>query len=71
MPASSFPEYARGIERVLDAVIAAGEATLISIQVDQRSAQRGFISGQLHFSNSSELHFREFVDTTQSEPRLM
>jgi hypothetical protein len=71
MPESGFPEYARTIQKVLDAVVATGEATLVSIQVDQRSAERGYITGQLHFADTSELHFREFVDTTQSEPKLM
>lgn len=32
---------------------------------------RGFVVGLLRFNNGSELHFREFVDATLSEPRLM
>ena len=32
---------------------------------------RGFISGILAFEDDSELHFCEFIDLTQSEPRLM
>ncbi len=71
MPVTSFPEYARRIEDVLDAVVATGEATLVNIQIDPRSAFRGFIAGLLQFDDGSELHFREFVDTSQSEPRLM
>jgi hypothetical protein len=38
MPATNFPEYARGIQDVLDTAVAAGEAVLVSIQVDQRSS---------------------------------
>jgi len=71
MPATNFPEYARGIEEVLDAAVAAGEAVLVSIQTDHRSLLRGFIVGLLQFNNASELHFREFVDTSLPEPRLM
>ncbi len=47
MPATNFPEYAREIEDVLDAAVAAGEATLVSIQIDQRSSLRGFITSVL------------------------
>jgi hypothetical protein len=43
MPATNFPEYAREIEDVLDAVVAEGEAALVNIQIDQRSSIRGFI----------------------------
>jgi hypothetical protein len=71
MPATNFPEHARGIEDVLDAIVAAGEAVLVSIQIDQRSSLRGFIAGVLQFNDASELHFREFVDTSLPEPRLM
>jgi hypothetical protein len=71
MPATSFHEYARGIEDVLDAIVAAGEAVLVSVQIDQRSSLRGFIAGMLQFNDASELHFREFLDTSLPEPRLM
>jgi hypothetical protein len=71
MPATNFPEYARGIEDVLDAAVATGDATLVSIQIDQRSSLRGFIAGLLQFNDASELHFREFVDTSLPGPRLM
>ena len=71
MPATNFPEYVRGIEDVLHATIAAGEATLVSIQMDQRSSLRGLIAALLQFTDASELHFREYVDSTQPEPRLM
>lgn len=71
MPAINFPEYARAIQGVLDTAVATGEAALVSIRIDQRSSVRGFISGLLQFNDASELHFREFVDTTEFEPRLM
>ena len=71
MPATSFPEYAQSIADILDAVIASGQATLFSLQIDQRSMLRGFITGMLLFDDGSELHFREFVDTTLSEPKVM
>ncbi|MEW5959757.1 MAG: DUF6516 family protein [Chloroflexota bacterium] len=71
MPVTNFPEYAQSIEKVLNATIASGEATLVNIQIDQRSSLRGFISGHLQFTDVSTLHFREFVDTSLPEPRLM
>jgi hypothetical protein len=71
MPASNFHEYAQRIDEILDASVAAGEAVLINIQIDQRSSLRGFIAGVLQFNDDSELHFREFVDTDLLEPRLM
>ena len=42
MPATNFPDYARSIGAVLDQVVATGEAVLITLQIDQRSAVRGF-----------------------------
>jgi hypothetical protein len=71
MPVTNFPEYARAIHGVLDAVAATGEANVVSIRKDQRSLLRGFMAGMLQFNDGSELHFREFVDVTLSEPRLM
>jgi len=71
MPVITFPEYARTIQDVLDAVVATGEANVVNVRKDQRSFLRGFIAGMLHFSDGSELHFREFVDVSLPEPRLM
>ena len=71
MLAANFPEYARSLEDALDKVVATGEAVLVSLQVDQRSAVRGFIAGSLQFHNGSILHFREFVDISQAEPKIM
>ena len=71
MPATNFPEYAKSLEDVLNSVVSSGEAININIQIDQRSSLRGFIVGILQFSDDSELHFREFVDISLTEPRLM
>ncbi len=71
MPVTNFPEYAREIDAVLSSLIATGEATLMDIRIDQRSSLRGFIAGMLKFNDGSELHFREFVGTSRTKPRLM
>lgn len=71
MPATNFPEYARSIADSLDRVIGTGEAMLLTLQVDQRSSMQGVIAGSLQFSDESILHFREFVNMGQEEPRLM
>ena len=71
MPAANFPEYAQGLEDTLNKVVATGEAVLVTLQVDQPSAVRGFIAGSLQFHEGSVLHFREFVDTSQAEPKIM
>jgi hypothetical protein len=71
MPTTSFPEYAKAITAQIEALLASGQARLVNLQVDQRSMLRGLISGILAFEDDSELHFSEFVDLTQPEPRLM
>lgn len=71
MPATNFLEYARETQDLLDVVVTVGEAVLVNIHLDQRSALRGFIAAMLQFNDASELHLREFVDTSLSEPRLM
>ena len=71
MPAITFPEYARRIADTLNQVVATGEAVRLTLQVDHRSAIRGFIAGSLEFADGSTLHFREFIDTSQAEPKLM
>jgi len=71
MPATNIHEHVRGTQGVLDATTAAGEAALISIQIDQRSSLRGSVVGLLRFHNASELHFREYVDTSRAETKLM
>ncbi len=71
MPVTTFPEYARAIQDVLDTVVATGEANVVNVRKDQRSLMQGFIAGMIQFSDGSELHFREFVNVTLLEPRLM
>lgn len=71
MPAISFPEYARGIQDILDFAVAATDATLVRIEIDARSSQHGLVAGLVRFNDASELHFREFVNTNLAEPRLM
>jgi hypothetical protein len=71
MPTTGFLEYARAIAYALDATVGAGQANLTNLQVDHRSPFRGLISGLLVFEDGSELHFREFVDTTMDEPRVI
>lgn len=71
MPITNFPEYARNLQVAIDELIATGEARLVDLEIDSRSRLRGFIAGVLQFQNDTELHFREFVDISQSDPRLM
>jgi uncharacterized protein DUF6516 len=71
MPAANFPEYAQRLEDILNTVVVTGEAALVTLQVDQRSAVRGFIAGSLQFHEGSVLHFREFINTSQAEPKIM
>ena len=70
MPATDFPEYARLLMHLLNSVVATAQARIENLQVDQRSMLRGFISGILVFEDDSQLHFREFIDLTQVEPRM-
>ena len=71
MPTTSFPDYAKAVTALIDTLLASGQARLVNLQVDQRSMLRGLISGILAFEDDSELHFAEFIDLTQPEPRLM
>ena len=71
MPAINFPEYAQRITDILNKVTTTGEAVLIDHQIDQRASSLGFIAGTLQFENGNTLHFREFINTGQSEPRMM
>ena len=71
MPATTFPEYMQHITDLLNHAVAIDEAVLSTLQVDQRSAVRGLMAGILQFGDGSELHFREYVDVTQAEPKIM
>lgn len=67
----SFQAYLEHLQDILNQVLSSGDAGLIEFQAESRSATRGFIAGVIRFDNGSELHFREYVDTTQPQPRLM
>ena len=71
MPVTTFPEYVQHITDLLNHAVAAGEVVLNTLPVDQRSAVRGLIAGVLQFSDGSELHFREYIDVTQAQPKIM
>ncbi len=70
MLAANFPEYVRELQAALNEANALGEVEVTTLQVDQRSALRGLITGSLQFRDGSTLHFREFVDLSQAEPKL-
>jgi hypothetical protein len=71
MPATDFLKHARFIRDAIDSATDSGEVVQAALQIDQRSATRGFIDGMLYFQDGSQLVFREFLDTGQAEPRLM
>ncbi len=71
MSITNFPEYARVVSDLLDNLLNLGQVQRLNVQVDQRSMVRGYIAGTLIFNDDSELHFREFLDLTQAEPKLM
>ncbi len=71
MSATNFPEYAQRVSHILNTLVSTGEAVPTSLQVDQRSALRGFIMASLQFDDGSSLEFREFVDVSQTEPKIM
>jgi hypothetical protein len=70
MPVASFHEYARNVTDQLQETLRSGHAKSLALEVDQRSVMRGQISGFLTFEDQSELHFREFIDVSQPEPKL-
>ena len=65
-----FTDYAQEIQALLHKIINAGSAQMIDLRIDSRSNLRGYIVGSLQFDDGSELHFREFVDMSQSDVRL-
>lgn len=70
MPAANFPDYVQELQTALNEAPALGEVEVTTLQVDQRSALRGMITGSLQCGDGSILHFREFVDLSQAEPKL-
>lgn len=71
MSATTFTEYAQGIQALLHELISDGSAQITDLRIDHRSTVRGYIAGLLQFNDASELHFREFVDVSQPVVRLM
>jgi len=71
MSTTTFPEHARQVADLLNEQLKAGHISAFDLKIDQRSTLRGFVKGQVNFSNGSELHFREFVDTTLAESKIM
>ncbi|HOU15376.1 MAG TPA: DUF6516 family protein [Anaerolineae bacterium] len=70
MPTTDFLEYSYAIRNLLDNALSADDIVSFELEVDQRSAIRGLITGRLEFRDASTLHFREYIDLTQFEPRL-
>lgn len=70
MPTIDFPEYSYTIRNLLDNALSAGDIVRFELEVDQRSAMRGFMTGRLEFRDGSTLHFREYIDLTLIDPRL-
>lgn len=71
MPAANFRDYTRQLSNTILDMVGTGQARIIEWQIDQRSPERGYLTGILIFEDNSELHFREFVDTTHSVSRTM
>lgn len=71
MPATDFHEYVRIITSLLNALTTSGRIARVSLETDARSKVRGLIVGTLLFEDDSELHFREFIDLTLPEPKVM
>lgn len=69
MSAIEFPEYWQRVQATLNDLLAAGHVLSVQLQADQRSATKGLLAGTLSFPDESELHFREYVDLSLSEPR--
>lgn len=71
MPATDFHEYVQLITNLLNALTTSGRIARVSLETDARSKVRGLIVGTLLFEDGSELHFREFIDLTLPEPKVM
>lgn len=71
MPVTTFLEYAASLRKAVEEVVAAGFADVLSFMIDPRSSVRGFIKGHLQFTDGSVLHFREFIDLTREQPKVM
>lgn len=67
----SFLDYIATLQGVLAQALQAGLAVAIDLQEQPGGATVGYVRGRIRFLDGSELHFREYVDTTLPEPRLM
>ena len=67
----SFQVYLEAVQDALVSVLSTANVNLIEFQVDIRSSIIGYLAGVLQFEDGSELHFREYVDTSHVNPRLM
>ena len=71
MSATTFTEYVQEIQSLLHEIISAGNGHIVDLHIDPRSNLRGYIAGSLQFNDTSELHFREFIDMSQPAVRVM
>ncbi|MFN8494833.1 MAG: DUF6516 family protein [Caldilineaceae bacterium] len=71
MPITDFLEHVHQVAELLNELVQAGHIGTFDLQIDQRSTLRGFVKGQVHFKDGAELHFREFIDTTLAESKMM
>jgi len=67
----SFLDYVAGLQRVLAQVLQAGLGVAADLQEHSKGATVGYVRGMVRFADGSEPHFREYLDTVLSEPRLM
>jgi len=67
----NFVDYLANIRKALSLAALSGLVVSSTLHEEQRSVSGGFIRGIIKFLDGSELHFREFVETTLLEPRLM
>lgn len=66
----SFQIYLEEIQQALNSALAVDNARLIEFRAEIRSESIGYLAGILQFEDKSELHFREYVDTSEAQPRL-
>ncbi len=71
MSTSDFVEYADRLNRLLQSLLGTGLTRLADLKIEPRAARIGLIAGILAFEDESELHFREYVDLSQTESRTM
>ena len=67
----SFQDYLEHVQLILNDTLSLGNASLIEFRAERRSTAAGYFAGVLQFEDGSQLHFREYVDTSRAQPRLM